>query len=188
MWPTGMKPLGVEAAGRIPAEVSAEPGRCVGRLTDIGWGTTLRTLLAAGAPDEPVPGALLDAVVQVLAAWDWQQRPGAVVTVPSRTRPTLVGSLGQRIAAAGKLEYLGGLAYTGEGPLGRQHNSAQRLAALWHALAVPAEMRDRLVALGVPVLLVDDRVETGWTLTVAARLLRDSGAPAVLPLALATTT
>ncbi len=188
MWPTGMKPLGVEAAGRIPAEVSAEPGRCVGRLTDIGWGTTLRTLLAAGAPDEPVPGALFDAVVQVLAAWDWQQRPGAVVTVPSRTRPTLVGSLGQRIAAAGKMEYLGGLAYAGEGPLGRQHNSAQRLAALWHALAVPATMRDRLAGLGVPVLLVDDRVETGWTLTVAARLLRDSGAPAVLPLTLATTT
>jgi ATP-dependent DNA helicase RecQ len=37
------------------------------------------------------------------------------------------------------------------------------------------------------VLLVDDRIETGWTMTVAARLLREAGAPAVLPLALAVT-
>jgi ATP-dependent DNA helicase RecQ len=35
------------------------------------------------------------------------------------------------------------------------------------------------------VLVVDDRIETGWTMTVAARLLREAGASAVLPLALA---
>jgi ATP-dependent DNA helicase RecQ len=35
------------------------------------------------------------------------------------------------------------------------------------------------------VLLVDDLVDTGWTLTVAAKLLREAGAPAVLPLVLA---
>jgi ATP-dependent DNA helicase RecQ len=38
------------------------------------------------------------------------------------------------------------------------------------------------------VLLVDDRVETGWTMTVAARLLRQAGAPVVLPVALAIST
>jgi ATP-dependent DNA helicase RecQ len=37
----------------------------------------------------------------------------------------------------------------------------------------------------VPVLLVDDLVNSGWTMTVAARLLRQAGARAVLPLALA---
>jgi ATP-dependent DNA helicase RecQ len=36
------------------------------------------------------------------------------------------------------------------------------------------------------VLLVDDLVDSGWTLTVTARLLRQAGATAVLPLALAT--
>jgi ATP-dependent DNA helicase RecQ len=188
MWPTGMAALGVDATGRIPAGAAAEPGRCVGRLTDIGWGATLRAVLAPGAPDEPIPDALFEAAVQVLAAWDWQQRPVAVVTVPSRTRPTLIGSFGERLAATGKLEYLGGLGYAGDGPPGRQHNSAQRLAALWHSLTVPAGMRAALADLGAPVLLVDDRVDTGWTLTVAARLLRGNGAPAVLPLALAATT
>jgi ATP-dependent DNA helicase RecQ len=37
-------------------------------------------------------------------------------------------------------------------------------------------------------LLVDDRLETGWTMTVAARLLREARATAVLPLVLAVTT
>jgi ATP-dependent DNA helicase RecQ len=38
------------------------------------------------------------------------------------------------------------------------------------------------------VLLVDDRIETGWTMTIAAKLLREAGAPAVLPLVLAVAT
>jgi ATP-dependent DNA helicase RecQ len=35
------------------------------------------------------------------------------------------------------------------------------------------------------VLLVDDLADSRWTLTVAARLLRQGGAPAVLPFTLA---
>jgi ATP-dependent DNA helicase RecQ len=190
MWPSGMKDLGVDASGKIPAGRTAEPGRALGRLTDVGWGATLRALLAEGAPDEPVTAPLADAVVKVLASWDWAERPAAVVTMPSRTRPRLVGSLGQRIAAIGRLTYLGALGYaTPDGPGPRRHNSAQRLASLWRAVVVPDDLRDALAAHpGGPVLLVDDQVDTGWTMTVAAARLRDAGAPAVLPLALATTT
>ena len=35
------------------------------------------------------------------------------------------------------------------------------------------------------MLLIDDRIDTGWTMTLAAALIRHAGAPAVLPLALA---
>jgi ATP-dependent DNA helicase RecQ len=49
------------------------------------------------------------------------------------------------------------------------------------AFAVPPG----LVLDGSPLLLVDDRVDTGWTMTEAARLLREGGAGHVLPLALA---
>jgi ATP-dependent DNA helicase RecQ len=191
MWPSGMKDFGIDASGKIPAARTAEPGRALGRLTDVGWGATLRALLAEGAPDEPVTAALTDAVVKVLASWDWAQRPAYVVTMPSRARPRLVGSLGQRIAAIGRLTYLGGLGYaTSDGPGPRRHNSAQRLASLWRAIVVPDELRDALTAtaMDAPVLLVDDQIDTGWTMTVAAALLRDAGAPAVLPLALATVT
>jgi ATP-dependent DNA helicase RecQ len=191
MWPPGMTELGIDgAAGRIPAALTAAPGRALGRLTDAGWGTTLRSLLADDAPDEPVTSQVIDAVVKVLADWDWERRPAAVATLPSRTRPTLITSLGQRIAAIGRLRYLGALAYTsGDGSGPRRHNSAQRLRSLWSALEVPAELRDAIAGYpGGPVLLIDDRIETGWTMTVAAKLLLEAGAPAVLPLVLAITT
>src|SRR5216683_5295120 len=55
MWPSGMKDLGIGISGKISAGSSAEPGRALGRLADIGWGTRLRALLAASAPDGPVP-------------------------------------------------------------------------------------------------------------------------------------
>src|SRR5579872_33768 len=190
MWPPGMKDLGISgASGKIPADRTAEPGRALGRLTDLGWGTTLRVLLADEAPDGPATDQLTDAVVKVLAAWDWSQRPAGIVTMPSRTRPVLIASLAQRIAQVGKLRYLGSLSYAGsDGPGPRRHNSAQRLCSLWHALTVPEDLREALGRADGPLLLIDDRIETGWTMTVAARQLREAGAPAVLPLALAVTT
>jgi ATP-dependent DNA helicase RecQ len=191
MWPTGMKDLGIDgASGKIPAARLAQPGRALGRLTDVGWGGTLRALLSDQTPDGPVTDQLMDAMVQVLASWDWSQRPAAVVTMPSRTRQALITSLGQRIAAVGRLPYIGSLGYTSaDGPGARRHNSAQRLRSLWHALTVPDELRDALKENDAgPVLLIDDQIDTGWTMTFAAMLLRDAGAPAVLPLALAVTT
>jgi ATP-dependent DNA helicase RecQ len=185
MWPTGLAELGIDVAGKIGPGLSAEPGRALGRLTDQGWGPRLRAVLADGAPDGPVPDDLVDAVVKVLAAWDWARRPAGVATLPSRARPRLVESLSRRVAEIGRLPYLGGLAYTGAARPARQANSAQRLRALWDAFTVPDVLSDGLADLGGPVLLVDDRVETGWTVTVATKLLREAGASAVLPLALA---
>jgi ATP-dependent DNA helicase RecQ len=181
MWPTGMKAEGI--SGRIPATLQAEPGRALGRLTDIGWGNRLRGMLADGAPDEPVPGDVFDAVVKVLSSWEWSERPAGVVAMASVTRPKMIADLARRVAEIGRLPYLGEVAYVDSGPGPRRHNSAQRVRTLWHALTVPEAVR----SLEGPVLLVDDRVDTGWTITVAARLLRESGAPGVLPLALAVT-
>jgi ATP-dependent DNA helicase RecQ len=64
-------------------------------------------------------------------------------------------------------------------------NSAQRLKALDGALTVPPALSAALTEAHGPVLLVDDFTETGWTLAIAARLLRKSGARGVLPLVLA---
>jgi len=46
-------------------------------------------------------------------------------------------------------------------------------------------MAARLRSLKGPILLVDDYVDTRWTITVAARLLRRAGASEVMPFALA---
>ncbi|MGH3244273.1 MAG: DEAD/DEAH box helicase, partial [Spirillospora sp.] len=180
MWPAGVKDdLGV--SGRI--ELQAETGRALGRLTDIGWGNRLRDLFASD--DTDVPADLIDAVVKVLAAWDWPARPTGVVTIGSRSRPRLVSTFGHRIAEIGRLPYLGELTPTGD-PVPRRHNSAQRLRSVWQTLSVPTDLAATLPNAPGPVLLVDDRIETGWTMTVATRLLREQGAQTILPLTLAT--
>jgi ATP-dependent DNA helicase RecQ len=189
MWPPGMKPLGVDVAGKIPAELSADTGRALGRLTGLGWGPRLGALLDR-EDDGPVPGDLVGALVQVLAAWDWEQRPAGVVTLPSHTRPQLIASLGERIAEIGRLPLLGTLSYSGAGPRvgasgGQQFNSPQRLQAVWRELRLPGALAGAVASLGAPVLVIDDRIDSGWTMTVAARLLREAGAPRVLPLVLA---
>ncbi|RFS81645.1 ATP-dependent DNA helicase RecQ [Actinomadura spongiicola] len=184
MWPAGVKDdLGV--SGRIDPALQAETGRALGRLTDIGWGNRLRDLFAAD--DTDVPPDMLDAVVKVLAAWDWSARPTGVVTIGSRSRPRLVTTFGRRIADIGRLRYLGELTPLGD-PAPRRHNSAQRLRSVWNTLTVPDPLASALPATPGPLLLVDDRVETGWTMTVATRLLKQSGAQTILPLTLSTPT
>ena len=186
-WPTGMDALGVTVKGKIPADEQMADGRAVARLSDIGWGTRLRELVGPGAADDaPATTAIVNAVVAVLKTWGWAQRPVAVVAMPSRTRPQLIASLAERIAALGKLQHLGALAYAHGGPTGGHGgNSAHRLAAVWDRIVVPDDVAAAVAGLSGPVLLVDDVADSRWTLTVAARALRRAGAPAVLPLALA---
>lgn len=180
-WPTGGDRLGVTVKGRIAADEQAEEGRALARLTDLGWGGVLRDLFAAGASDTTVSPTVLAACVRVLAEWDWQNRPVAVVAMPSRSKPQLVDSLARGISEIGRLPYLGSLELVDGGPTGQPGgNSAFRVAGLWGRLSAGG-----LSIPDAPVLLVDDRVESGWSLTVAARELRRAGATAVLPFALA---
>ncbi|WP_367320395.1 RecQ family ATP-dependent DNA helicase [Streptomyces sp. HUAS ZL42] len=197
MWPTGLPAIGVGLKGRIPAGEQAASGRALGRLSDIGWGNRLRPMFTPQAPDGPVPDDVAKAVVRVLADWakgpggwasgaaDAQPRPIGVVTVASRTRPQLINSLGARIADIGRLPLLGTVEHSGDASRASRSNSAQRLKALDGALSVPPGLASALAENRGPVLLVDDYTETGWTLAVAARMLRQAGAQGVLPLVLA---
>jgi ATP-dependent DNA helicase RecQ len=199
MWPTGLEAAGVPLKGRIPAGEQARQGRALGRLSDIGWGNRLRPLFAEGAADQPVPAEAMDAIVKVLADWargpggwasgepDAPERPTGVVRIASRRHGLLVGSLGERISAIGRMPLLGNVAYTGEDGPGAapRSNSAQRVKALHGAFTVPEELSSALRENSGPVLLVDDFADTGWTLAVVARLLLRAGASAVFPLVLA---
>ncbi|MPQ99967.1 DEAD/DEAH box helicase [Modestobacter sp. I12A-02628] len=223
-WPTGADRLGVEVKGKIAASDLLLPGRAVARLTDLGWGQRLRTLLgddgvggvvdleappleedpdaAFDHPDPAAPQAhraslrrgdappdeeLVNACARVLGAWDWAQRPGAVVAVPSRRRPALVTGVAQGLARLGRLPYLGEMSLAHGGPTGQPGgNSAFRLAGVWQRIVVGDELRERLAEAGdAPVLLVDDLADSRWTITVAGRELRRAGAAGVLPFVLA---
>jgi ATP-dependent DNA helicase RecQ len=183
-WPPNMASLTVPLTGKITADEVAEPGRAVGRLTDIGWGNRLRDLFSSTV-DDPVTDDVFQACVAVLAAWNWAQRPVGVVTVGSTRRPRLLSSLGERIATVGRLPLLGRVEVcpTEE----RRRNSAQRLHQVWQSLHLEPDLPARLSEMDGPVLLVDDLVDSGWTMTLAAKLIRQAGARAVLPFALALT-
>tara|TARA_R110002051_G_scaffold315883_1_gene394825 strand:- start:88 stop:453 length:366 start_codon:yes stop_codon:yes gene_type:complete len=118
----------------------------------------------------------------VLADWGWDEQPVAVVSMPSRSRPQLVASVAQALASAGKLPYLGTLSHTDGGPTGEPGgNSAYRLASVWEQFEWAGGSGGEAELPHGPILLVDSR----WTLTIAAKALREAGADAVLPFALA---
>ncbi|HEY1485743.1 MAG TPA: RecQ family ATP-dependent DNA helicase [Micromonosporaceae bacterium] len=181
-WPTALS----VASGKIPATEVAEPGRVLGRFSDLGWGDRLRRLLAPDAPDAPVPDEFVDAVVEVLKAWAtggerWSERPAAVVSIGSTRHPALIRSLATRIGEIGRMPFLGEV--DAGGTDGGRANSAHRVKALFGRITVGEALAASLGS--GPVLLVDDYVDSGWTMALAARALRQSGASAVLPLALA---
>ncbi|MEO7260122.1 MAG: DEAD/DEAH box helicase [Jatrophihabitantaceae bacterium] len=190
-WPAAMGSLGVQVRGKIAAAESAEPGRAIARFTDLGYGSRIRAVLAAGdsaAVDGPVPPELITASIGVLAGWGWQPRPAAVLHVGSLRRPLLVADLAAQLSRIGRLADLGTVEHLGRSATGRS-NSAQRLKACWDSYRLPVRLSEQLAGehQGTPVLLVDDYCDTGWTLTVVARLLRAAGAGPVYPFTLGLT-
>jgi ATP-dependent DNA helicase RecQ len=178
MWPTALSNLGIDLRGRIGEP--AEEGRAVARLTDLGHGQSLRRLLGADTPDGPVPVPLVEAVVEVLR--DWRPEVDGIVHVESATRPTLTADLAAGLSRFLQVPLLGRWALADPDVLPGQGaaNSAQRVAAVGRRFRLDADD-----VAGRSVLLVDDLVVTGWTLTLAGRALRQAGAERVLPLTLA---
>ncbi len=183
MWPTALANLGLDLKGKISE--GAEPGRAVARLTDLGHGQALRTLFREGTPDGPVPPGLAQAVMDVMKDWapQWKARPDAIVVVESATRPTLTCDLADGLSSVMQIPVVGTWAIRDASvpPRAGQSNSAQRVSAVRRRGGLAAD-----VPAGATVLLVDDQVATGWTLTVAATAIRAAGASAVLPMVLAT--
>ncbi|HRD61657.1 DEAD/DEAH box helicase [uncultured Nocardioides sp.] len=178
MWPTALATLGIDLKGKI-AE-AAEEGRAVARLTDLGHGQALRELFRPDTPDGPVPRSLVGAVLTMLD--DWRPAVDAIVVVESFTRPALTDDLAAGLSRRLQIPVVGRWAIVDPDiPPGRGVvNSAQRVAAVGRRAALDAD-----IPAGARVLLVDDQVVSGWTLTLAARAIRAAGADAVLPLTLA---
>ncbi|MGH8888996.1 MAG: RecQ family ATP-dependent DNA helicase [Acidothermaceae bacterium] len=184
MWPTGLAATGLDFSGKIASSEQAENGKALGRLSDIGWGPRLRVLLHDDAPDRPVADEILAALVEVLRTWDWERRPTVVATVPSARRGRLLTTTGEKLAEIGKLRWLGQLEQPN--PLQRKalrSNSAHRVRALHGTFGVTSVQREVLSGGDQVVLLIDDLIDSGWTMALAARELRLAGALAVLPLA-----
>jgi ATP-dependent DNA helicase RecQ len=188
LWPSNLATLGVPLSGRISADEAAEPGRALARFTDLGWGSAVRAAVDAAAPDADAPEHLVRGAVEVLVEWkaDWAERPAAIASISGRTHPRLVHTLAEALGSVGRLPHIGAIVHDGPPRPAARTNSAQRLVQLWGTLTLEQGLVDHLFGdfAGRPVLLLDDVTDSGWTLTLAARLLRQAGASAVYPLTL----
>jgi ATP-dependent DNA helicase RecQ len=177
-WPPGgLATYGLTSRSRIRAEHLAEQGKALCIWGDGGWGTLVRTgKYEAGRLDDQ----LVSACVDLVRRWGPRPAPTWVTCVPSLRHPSLVPDFARRLADALGLPFHGVLVKTDARPEQKtMANSTHQARNLDGSLAVQAPLDPG------PVLLIDDMVDSRWTLTVATWLLRSQGSGAVWPLALA---
>jgi ATP-dependent DNA helicase RecQ len=144
---------------------------------DGGWGSVTARARHGGST---YPDQLVDAAVQVVARWQPGPPPAWVTCVPSGSADARVAEVARRVADALGLPFHEVVARIRPGrPQAEMENSAQQVRNVYGAF----DVRGPLPA--GAVLLVDDVVDSRWTLTVVGALLRRAGAEAVHPLALA---
>ena len=175
-WPAGGMP-GYKVRRSISAEHRAETGRALCIWGDAGWGGLVRQ---GKYGDGGFADDLVRACADLMARWAPRPAPAWVTCIPSRRRPRLVPDFAERLAAKLKLPFHPALFKVEDRPEQKSmENSVQQARNVDGSLALsPEPLPDG------PVLLVDDMVDSRWTLTVAAWLLRSNGSGAVWPLAL----
>ncbi|MDE0661477.1 MAG: DEAD/DEAH box helicase [Gammaproteobacteria bacterium] len=170
-WPTGK---------RIDKDELAQPGMALSVWGDAGWGEDVRR---GKYQDGRFSDALVEASASAVREWQQEPSPAWVTAIPSRRHASLVPDFARRLAFALGLPYVDALAKKQDRPEQKDmQNSDQQARNVIGSLAV-----NRNAILPTPVLLVDDMVDSRWTFTVAARLLRLSGSGVVWPFALADT-
>jgi ATP-dependent DNA helicase RecQ len=125
---------------------------------------------------------LVSAAVDMIHDWAPEPVPTWITFVPSLRNPLLVADLAGRLGAALDLPVHDVVRKVRDSPQQRSmNNSAHQHGNVDGAFEVCGAMP------AGPVLLIDDLVDSRWTLTEVARRLRLAGAEQVLPLALAST-
>lgn len=178
-WPHGGLPL-LEVKGNIPEDMRAEEGKFLCHWGDAGWGDDVRR---GKYSDGRFSDALVAEMVRLVGEWAPDPAPAWVTCIPSLRRPDLVPEFARRLAEGLGLPFASAIERTEERPEQKaMANSTQQARNVDGALKI----EDGPVSDG-PVLLVDDMVDSRWTLTVAAYLLRKGGSGVVYPIALAST-
>lgn len=176
-WPNGGMPR-YGLTGVIPENLRAKPGKALCTWGDAGWGALVRQ---GKYGDRRFADELVAACASLMQQWDPIPSPRWVTCVPSLRHPDLVPDFGRRLAMALDLPFAISIQKTENRPEQKtMANATQQARNVDGSLAI-IEGRVRRE----PVLLVDDMVDSRWTLTVSAWLLRRNASGVVWPLALA---
>ena len=162
--------------GTIPGDLQASPGRALCHWGDVGWGTLVR---AGKYHDGRFPDELVDACARLIREWAPSPAPAWVVPIPSLHRPELVPEFAERLAEALGLPCHRVMDRTQHHAEQKEmENSPHQAFNVFRSLGIRAEPAPG------PALLVDDIVDSRWTMTVGAYLLRSHGSGEVFPLSL----
>jgi ATP-dependent DNA helicase RecQ len=172
-WPTGLD----QASGSI--DPLNESGMALSVYGDAGFG---RDVQRGKYVDGAFSAELVTAAARAIRdRWRPSPAPTWVTALPSTAQRGIVHDFATRLAAALGLPYVDSLTVRhGAPPQKAMQNSFQQANNALDKLDVMAEN-----VLPGPVLLVDDIVDSRWTLTVAGWLLQTSGSGPVFPFALA---
>jgi len=179
-WPPGgLAGLAVRGNTSIAPTLNLQPGKILCTWGDAGWGELVRL---GKYRDGHFSDELVMACVDVMREWAPDPAPQWITCIPSVRHPNLAPNFAQRLATALNLPFHPVLQKTdARPPQKKMANSSQQ------ARNVDGSMRIQGTVPSGPVLLVDDMVDSKWTLTVAAYLLTSNGSGPVFPLALAST-
>jgi ATP-dependent DNA helicase RecQ len=178
-WPAGLSNPSLR--GRIPAEVQAQEGRSLCRWGVPGWGEMVRK---GKQIDHRFDDRLVDASARLVKnRWKPEPAPRWITCVPSRRHVGLVADFANRLAQQLGLPFVQCIEKTRDTePQKTRANSFQQAQNLVDAFVVNTGL-----VRADPVLLVDDMVDSRWTFTQLAVLLRQAGSGPVYPFALADT-
>ncbi|NLB10891.1 RecQ family ATP-dependent DNA helicase [bacterium] len=126
---------------------------------------------------------LLEPMVTMVKSMEFDEKPQWLTYIPSLRNPELVKSFAYRLAEKLGIPCREALVMVEKRPPQKtMQNSFRQSSNLDGVFTIDGKQGFRS-----PVLLLDDAVDSGWTFTVAAALLRRAGAVAVYPIALTST-
>jgi ATP-dependent DNA helicase RecQ len=165
-------------SGKIKDNLIAEAGRSLSLWGDAGWGELVKR---GKYETNNFDDALIEGALAMIQRWLPQPMPTWVTCVPSLNRPKLVPDFAQKLANKLNLPFVPIVKKIRQNrPQKEMCNSYQQA----HNLDGAFDIDNAQIVRGA-VFLVDDIVDSGWTFTVIAALLRRAGCDRVFPLALA---
>lgn len=166
--------------GNLPQNLRSEIGKSLSRWGDAGWGR----IVAEDKHNNHFRDELVDAFVEMInKRWTLDPMPTWVTCIPSKRHPELVPSFAKRLADKLGLPFIHVIDKLEEtAPQKEQENSYFQCKNLDGIFEINDDVEEN-----EPVLLIDDAIDSGWTLTIASALLRQSGTGLVYPATLTST-
>jgi ATP-dependent DNA helicase RecQ len=165
-------------SGNIRADHLAERGRALGLWGSTGWGYLVKK---GKYEDNHFDDRLIEGCLQTIRRWNPEPYPTWVTCVPSLARPDLVPDFAERLANRLNLPFQPAVGKIRQNsPQKEMQNGYQQVNNLDGVFSIDPDLVQR-----GPVFLIDDVVDSRWTLTAIAALLRRAGSGQVFPLTLA---